>query len=105
MRVESRKLCSVGSEARKQEALFLPDVRVDSRKLYSVGGEVRKQESGAVFLWKVRLWVRKLCTWRLPGFTAIYWSHFRVPGAILASANRPLYTLQKFYSHEFGTRK
>ncbi len=28
-----------------------------------------------------------------------------VPGAILASGNRPLYTLQKFYSHEFGTRK
>ncbi len=102
----NQELRSVGIEARKQEALFLQDVRVESRReLYSVGGEARKQESGAVLLWKVRLSVRKLCTWRLPGFAAIYWSHFRSPGPILASGNRPLYTLQKFYSHEFGTRK
>jgi hypothetical protein len=62
IRVENRKLCFGGCEPREQEALFLPDVRVDSRKLCSVGGKARKQETGAVSLWKVRLWVRKLCS-------------------------------------------
>jgi hypothetical protein len=52
VRVDSRKVyfCSGGSEARKEEALFLTDVTVESRNLCScfLGCEAREQE--ALFL-------------------------------------------------------
>jgi hypothetical protein len=61
VRLSVRELCSVGCEARKQEALQLPYVRVESGgSCVLVESEAVGQE--AVFLWKVRLWVRKLCS-------------------------------------------
>ncbi len=45
VRLSVRKLCSVGCEARKQESLFLQDVRVEST------GSCVLVESEAVFCW------------------------------------------------------
>ncbi len=59
VRLSVRELCSIGCEARKQESLYLQDVRVESGgSCFLVESEAIGQE--AEFLWKVRLSVRKL---------------------------------------------
>jgi hypothetical protein len=45
VRLSVRELCSIGCEARKQESLFLLDVRVESRKLCFCS--VRGKEAGS----------------------------------------------------------